>query len=59
MTKHRDEISQLKASQWEATRKAEENCMKQLREQEEELKKKSEEEKEEACRREREREQKR
>lgn len=57
--KHRDEVSQLKAEHWEATRQIEERSMSQLRSQEEELKKKFEQEKEEACKREREREQQR
>ncbi|KAK7079580.1 hypothetical protein SK128_025205, partial [Halocaridina rubra] len=58
-TKHRDEVSELKAHHWEALKELEEKLLNQMRYQEEELKKKSEEEKQEACKREREREQQR
>ena len=57
--KHRDEVSLLKAQQWEAMREAEERHRASLQAQEEEMKRKFEEEKEEACRRERDREQQR
>lgn len=57
--KHRDEVSQLKAQHWEATREAEEKFLCQLRSQEDDIRKKFEQEKEEACKREREREQQR
>ena len=58
-TKHRDEVSLLKAQHWEAMREAEEKHRAALHAQEEAIKNKCEQEKEEACRRERDREQQR
>lgn len=59
VTRHRDEISQLKADHWQAVRAAEERCVQQLRQQEQQLRARHDEEREEAVRRERDREQQR